>query len=103
MSSAPEAAAPPALERVLRRERWIVGGGLALLIVLAWAWLLAGAGMGALMGSMPGMGEMPMSEMPGMQLSWSATTWALMLAGFGLIGGSMRAAKRKQRLRVSLA
>jgi predicted metal-binding membrane protein len=68
------------LERLLRRERVIVGAGLALLVLLAWAWLLAGAGMDALMGSMPGMGEMPMSEMPGMRLSWSASTWALLLA-----------------------
>jgi predicted metal-binding membrane protein len=82
VSSAPEAAAPttPALERLLRRERLIVGSGLALLVVMAWAWLFAGAGMDALMGSMPGMGEMPMSAMPGMQLSWSASTWALLLA-----------------------
>ena len=77
MSSAPEA---PALERLLRRERLIVGAGLALLVVLAWAWLLAGAGMGALMGEMPGMADMPMSAMPGMQLSWTPVTWALMLA-----------------------
>jgi predicted metal-binding membrane protein len=68
------------LERLLRRERVIVGAGLAVLVLLAWAWLFAGAGMGALMGSMPGMGEMPMAEMPGMQLSWSASTWALLLA-----------------------
>jgi predicted metal-binding membrane protein len=68
------------LERLLRRERVIVGTGLAVLVLLAWAWLFAGAGMGALMGSMPGMGEMPMSEMPGMQLAWSASTWALLLA-----------------------
>jgi predicted metal-binding membrane protein len=68
------------LERVLRRERYIVGAGLLVLVVLAWAWLFAGAGMGTLMGSMPGMGEMPMSEMPGMSLSWSAGTWTLLLA-----------------------
>ena len=82
MSSAPEATAPsaPALERLLRRERYIVGAGLLVLVVLAWAWLLAGAGMGALMGEMPGMEEMPMSAMPGMKLSWTAATWALMLA-----------------------
>ena len=65
------------MERLLRRERLIVGAGLALLVVLAWAWLFAGAGMGALMGAMPGMDDMPMAEMPGMQLSWTVTTWAL--------------------------
>jgi predicted metal-binding membrane protein len=68
------------LERLLRRERVIVGAGLAALVLLSWAWLFAGAGMGTLMGSMPGMGEMPMAEMPGMQLAWSASTWALLLA-----------------------
>jgi hypothetical protein len=30
-------------------------------------------------------------------------TWAFMLLGFGLVGGSMRAARRKQRLRVTFA
>ena len=80
MSSAPEAPASSALERLLRRERFVVGAGLLVLTALAWAWLFAGAGMGALMGAMPGMGEMPMSQMPGMALSWTASTWALMLA-----------------------
>ena len=28
------------LEAVLRRDRWIAGGGIALLVLMAWAWLL---------------------------------------------------------------
>ncbi|MGH9464560.1 MAG: DUF2182 domain-containing protein, partial [Thermoanaerobaculia bacterium] len=34
-----------ALEAVLRRDRWVVAGSLALIALLAWGWLLAGAGM----------------------------------------------------------
>lgn len=34
-----------ALEALLRRDRWVVAGGLALVASLAWAYLLAGAGM----------------------------------------------------------
>ncbi len=34
-----------AIETLLRQDRWIVGGGLALVSALAWFWLLSGAGM----------------------------------------------------------
>jgi predicted metal-binding membrane protein len=34
-----------ALENVLRHDRWFLGAGIALIAALAWAWLLAGAGM----------------------------------------------------------
>ncbi len=34
------------LELILKRDRWVVIGGLALAVVLAWGYLLAGAGMG---------------------------------------------------------
>jgi predicted metal-binding membrane protein len=33
------------IEAVLRRDRWIAATGIALLVLMAWAWLLAGAGM----------------------------------------------------------
>lgn len=33
------------VESLLRRDRWLVAGGLVLVAGLAWAWLLAGAGM----------------------------------------------------------
>lgn len=31
------------------------------------------------------------------------TTWAMMLLGFGFVGGAMRSAKRRQKLTVSYA
>jgi len=34
------------LESILRRDRWIVAAALVLVSLLAWAWLLSGAGMG---------------------------------------------------------
>src|SRR5436190_2490880 len=37
----------PALERLLRRDRVVTAAGLVLLWALAWAYILAGAGMGA--------------------------------------------------------
>lgn len=43
-----------AVERLLRRDRWIVGGCLALIAALAWAWLLR---MGAMDMGSPDMGE----------------------------------------------
>src|SRR5688572_1428703 len=46
VSSAGAIAPASVLETVLRRERLVVLGGLAVLVVLAWLWLLDGAGMG---------------------------------------------------------
>lgn len=42
----PEAGAPGAVERLVRRDRVIVGMGLAVLCALAWLWVIRGAGMG---------------------------------------------------------
>jgi len=79
---------PSTLERLLRRERVVTAVGLAVLCALAWAYLLTGAGMGALASSaapmagmdMAGMDmadmDMPMSP-PG---DWDAAVWALTLA-----------------------
>ncbi|MGH6706826.1 MAG: DUF2182 domain-containing protein [Sphingomicrobium sp.] len=36
---------PTAAERIALRARWVTIAGLAVLVLLAWAWLLAGAGM----------------------------------------------------------
>ena len=33
-------------ERILRHDRWVVAAGLAVLTILAWAYIMAGAGMG---------------------------------------------------------
>jgi predicted metal-binding membrane protein len=33
------------LESILRRDRWVVAGGLALMVALAWSYLLVGIGM----------------------------------------------------------
>ncbi|MGH8670934.1 MAG: DUF2182 domain-containing protein [Burkholderiales bacterium] len=37
---------PVFLDFILRRDRWVVVGGLVLVMVLAWGYILAGAGMG---------------------------------------------------------
>lgn len=42
----PEAAAPGAVERLVRRDRVIVVIGLVVLCALAWLWVIRGAGMG---------------------------------------------------------
>jgi len=54
--SGPGPAAAAALEAVLRRDRWIVAGGLAVAVAVSWAYLLAGAGMD--MGAAAGGGGM---------------------------------------------
>lgn len=45
-SSAPDRPRAPAIEELLRRDRWLTSAGLLALVVLAWAHTLAGAGMG---------------------------------------------------------
>jgi predicted metal-binding membrane protein len=63
------------LETALRRDRLVVALALVLVAGLAWAWLLAGAGMDTGDAAMPGMGHDAMAEAP-----WSAAFAALMLA-----------------------
>jgi predicted metal-binding membrane protein len=94
--TADNAALPPsALERVLARDRWLIGTALALLVALAWGYLLSLAGqMGGsaapgvtAMPDMPGMPGMPaMPEMlapqPGTAHAFALTTlmwWAMMI------------------------
>lgn len=80
-----------ALERLLRRDRQVVGAALILVAVLAWIYTLAGAGMGAnafAMSALPWSGarEMPMS-MPisgmsyglGLLAMWMVMMIAMML------------------------
>lgn len=45
-SSVPEPPRAPAIEQLLRRDRWLTSAGLFALVVLAWAHTTAGAGMG---------------------------------------------------------
>ncbi|HEX6013178.1 MAG TPA: DUF2182 domain-containing protein [Geminicoccaceae bacterium] len=72
------------LETALRRDRLVVVGALGLVALLAWGWLLAGAGMDMGMGA-TGMGATGMPAMEGMAAggkpaspTWSAGYVALM-------------------------
>ena len=62
----------PALERLIRRDQAIMLVGIAVLCALAWAWVVAGAGMGmpaaemTRLGLFPHLGAMPMGGMEGM-------------------------------------
>ena len=66
-----------ALETVLRRDRLFVAGGLSLVVALAAAWLLSGAGMqtGGVMEAMQ-----PMAWTPGYALVVLAMWWVMMAA-----------------------
>jgi predicted metal-binding membrane protein len=94
---------PSTLERLLKRDRAITLAGLFVLCVLAWGYLLSGAGLGmsawemttaslfphtrSAPAPMPGM-NMSAMNMPGMEVgsaiastsAWSASTWALVIA-----------------------
>jgi len=63
--------APDLTSRILRHERWVVAGGIALLIALSWWFLASGAGMGDAV-AMPGM-QPPLTAL---MLMW----WLMMLA-----------------------
>jgi predicted metal-binding membrane protein len=67
-----------ATEELLRRDRWIVVGGLLLICVLSWAWLLAGSGTGMSMAAMMTW-QSPLPTTAGSGESWSAAYWLLML------------------------
>ncbi len=63
----PASSASTAVEWIARRERAVVLAGLALTIILAWAWLLAGGGMGMGGGRSGASMDMPGMAMPGME------------------------------------
>ncbi len=67
-----------AAEALLRRDRWIVGGGLLLICALSWAWLLAGSGTGMSMAAMLSW-QFPPPMMRGGGGTWSAGYWLLVL------------------------
>jgi predicted metal-binding membrane protein len=95
------------LERLLSRDRAITAAGLVVLCVLAWLYLLAGAGLGAgawemttlslfphkaaalaAASSMPGMEGMPGMVMDGMAMApatWNPGRWALTVAMWGIM------------------
>jgi predicted metal-binding membrane protein len=67
------------LERLLKRERAVTVGGLALLCVLAWTYLAWGAGFGR-MSDMAGMEGMAMEAMsPEPVTTWDLGRWALVV------------------------
>jgi predicted metal-binding membrane protein len=66
-----------ALEGVLRRDRLIVGGGVAVVVVLAWAYLCTGAGIDM---SMVGMAMEPMPWTLSYALLMVAMWWIMMIA-----------------------
>ncbi|MDB5425843.1 MAG: putative metal-binding integral rane protein [Phenylobacterium sp.] len=85
---------PPALERLLRRDRAITVAGLAALTLLAWIYIVTGAGMGLSAWDMttlslfPHKAAQPMAPMAGMQMdgmaarpaAWTPAAWALTIA-----------------------
>ena len=62
----------PDLERVLRRDRLAAGAALGVLCLLAWAYLLSGAGMSGA------------SAMPDMGMRSAAPTWSGVLLAFAM-------------------
>jgi predicted metal-binding membrane protein len=81
----------PALEQLLRRERIVTLAGLVILCVMAWLYIVEGAGLGMSAREMTTLAFFPhqqaedaMQGMPGMQVdtgrsTWGFTTWALMI------------------------
>ena len=68
-----------ATEALLRRDRWIVGGGLALICVLSWWYIIAGAGTGMSTMEMTTWEFPPQLRIPAMEARWGITYWITML------------------------
>jgi predicted metal-binding membrane protein len=68
-----------ALETLLRRERAIIWGALAILTALAWAWVLIGSGTGMSATAMSTWQFPPPRPALMMQAAWSASYWLIML------------------------
>ena len=70
------------LEVILKRDRWVVLGGLALVILLSWIYLLVGAGMG-----MSGLAMTRLSAAEGMTMEMEATVMqpAVWSIGYALL------------------
>ena len=76
------------LETLLRHDKWIVGAGLVTITVLAWVYLLSGAGMAMNTSEMAVLSFIPYQHagmsmnMPGMNMiasDWSPGHWAIVL------------------------
>jgi predicted metal-binding membrane protein len=77
----------PILTAVVRRDRWIVAGVLALACALAWAWLFAQARPMSAMASMPGMGStagMAAAAVTPAHVASAFVMWALMMVAMML-------------------
>jgi len=73
-----------ALEHALARDRWIIGGAIALIAALAWAWLWREqATMGGAMAGM-NMPDMPEMDAPAAYLSSAFLMWLIMMVGMML-------------------
>ena len=68
-----------ALETLLRRERAIIWGALAILTALAWTWVLIGSGTGMSATAMSTWQFPPPRPALMMQAAWSASYWLIML------------------------
>ncbi len=78
------------LESLLRRDRHIVGAGIALIAVLCWVYLVAGAGMGADGIAMTRMSYVDPAEMPGMTPpAWTVGYATLMFAMWWVMMAAM--------------
>lgn len=80
-----EGRGPAALERMLRHERLVTTAGLALLCVLAWLYVLAGAGLGMSPWRMTTLSLFPHKAAEdaaamGMASAWSLDLWTLTIA-----------------------
>ncbi len=78
MSRAPARADTDAVAAIVRRDRLVVGVGLAVLVTLAWLYLLAGAGMPAMGSGMPMSPPTPWT--PAYALVVLAMWWIMMIA-----------------------
>ena len=68
------------LEAVLRRDRWVVIGALVGVIVVAWVWIILGAGTGMNAVAMTQMARMPDMDMMMERAVWTPAYAALMFA-----------------------
>ena len=68
-----------ATEVLLRRDRWIVGAGLAVICVLSWGYIISGASTGMSTMAMTTWEFPPPLRIPTTESSWGASYWIVML------------------------